>query len=170
MSDRVLVAYASKSGTTEEIARAIGEVLTDRGHSVDVRRVEDITNPSNYDAVLVGSAVRFGRWLGPAARFVKKHRQALVGVPTAFFTVHALATEATDANRAKREAYLASIRKHVKPNREAFFGGQIDNARLGFAERVIAKVVKAPEQDLRDWPTIRAWAEQVHQDLSVTPA
>jgi menaquinone-dependent protoporphyrinogen oxidase len=166
MSDRVLVAYASKSGTTEEVARTIGAELTARGHAVEVRRVEEVGDARGYDAVVLGSAVRFGKWLSPASKFVEAHRAELAEVPTSFFTVHGLATDDTEASRQKRETYVAPIRVAVKPRREAFFGGRIDYARLGFAERVIAKMVKAPEQDQRDWPAIRAWAEQIHRDLA----
>jgi menaquinone-dependent protoporphyrinogen oxidase len=165
MSDRVLVAYASKSGTTEEVARAIGEALVTLGHSVEVKRVEDVGDARGYDAVVLGSAVRFGKWLKPAVRFVETHRAELTEVPTSFFTVHGLATDDSEESRQKRETYVAPIHLAVKPRREAFFGGRIDYARLGFSERVIARMVKAPEQDQRDWPAIRAWAEQVHRDI-----
>jgi len=37
MGDKVLVAYASRAGSTGEVAEAIGEVLRDRGATVDVR-------------------------------------------------------------------------------------------------------------------------------------
>jgi menaquinone-dependent protoporphyrinogen oxidase len=165
MEDRVLVAYASKSGTTVEVAQAIAEKMVSLGHAVDLRRVDDVADHSGYSAILVGSAVRYGKWLAQAARFVEAHRQALSAVPTAFFTVHGLATDDSEESRQKREAYVAPIRLIVKPDREAFFGGRIDYARLGLVERQIARLVKAPEQDLRDWRSIRAWAGAVHEDI-----
>jgi len=39
MEDRILIAYASKCGSTGEVAQAISQVLCDAGATVDVRRV-----------------------------------------------------------------------------------------------------------------------------------
>jgi hypothetical protein len=39
------------------------------------------------------------------------------------------------------------------------FFGALNISVLGFADRMIAKAVKAPTGDFRDWDAIRAWAE-----------
>jgi menaquinone-dependent protoporphyrinogen oxidase len=67
MEKKVLVAYASKCGSTGETAKAVAEEIAARGKSVDVRPAENVKDISGYSAVVLGSAVRFGRWLPPAA-------------------------------------------------------------------------------------------------------
>jgi menaquinone-dependent protoporphyrinogen oxidase len=48
------------------------------------------------------------------------------------------------------------------------FVGKLNPGDLGFGERLMAKVVKAPEGDFRDWDAIRAWAREIAAAL--TPA
>ncbi len=165
MSERVLIAYASRCGSTAEVAEAIAQELTAQGQLVDVRGVRELPDLDGYRAVLVGSAVRFGKWLPEAVRFIERNRTLLSRVPTAFFTVHALALDDSPASQRERHAYLEPVRGLVVPRHEAFFAGEIDPARLSFAERWLARFVRAPEGDLRDWERIRSWARQIAQEL-----
>ncbi len=63
MRERILVAYASRKGSTAEVAAAIGETLRMRGFDVDVASVNDHPSATGYAAVLIGSAVNAGQWL-----------------------------------------------------------------------------------------------------------
>lgn len=74
---RVLVTFASKMGSTQEIAEAIGARLAEHGYLTDVRPVETVDSIDGYDAVLLGSAVYAGRWRPEATRFVRRHVEAL---------------------------------------------------------------------------------------------
>ncbi len=165
VSERVLIAYASRCGSTSEVAAAIAQELTAQGQLVDVRGVREVPDLDGYRAVMVGSAVRFGKWLPEAVRFVERNRMPLSRVPTAFFTVHALALDEGPASQRERHAYLETVRRYVLPRHEAFFAGEIDPARLSFGERWLARLVRAPEGDLRDWERIRGWARQINQEL-----
>src|SRR6266704_4046397 len=66
----VLVTAATKYGATGEIARALGEVLTERGLDVRVIAPEQVEEIDGYDAVVLGSAVYAGHWLKPARELV----------------------------------------------------------------------------------------------------
>jgi ABC-type uncharacterized transport system involved in gliding motility auxiliary subunit len=81
---KVLVAYASRYGSTAEVAQAIGARLGERDMAVDVKNVEEVKDLAGYSAVVVGSAVRVGRWLPAATKFVQQHKSALSGVPLAY--------------------------------------------------------------------------------------
>lgn len=158
MSDKVLIAYASKCGSTGEVAAAIAEELVARGKTVDVRLAKNISTLEGYQAVIVGSAIRMGQWLPEAVEFVETHQQALRQLPTAFFTVHMLNLGDDETSRKNRLAYLDPVRKIFTPQHEVFFAGKMDLARLSFLDRLIAKAVKATDADLRDWQAIRGWA------------
>ncbi|OPZ85244.1 MAG: Protoporphyrinogen IX dehydrogenase (menaquinone) [bacterium ADurb.Bin429] len=161
MSGTVLVAYASKSGTTTEVARRIGACLREEGLPVEVRRAAEVTSLEGYRAVVLGSAVRMGQWLPEARRFVGRFSEALRERPVAIFTVHLLARENSDESRAQRESYTAPIRACLTPVSEAFFAGRLELARLSFGERFISRMVKAEEVDARDWEAVCAWAREV---------
>ncbi len=156
---KLLVAYASVCGSTKEVAQAVTSDLIRRGYSVDLAPAEKVAGLSGYHAIVVGSAVRFGKWLPESTAFVKKYQADLKRLPTAFFSVHGLNTGSDEASRKARLGYTEPIRAMVQPGVEAFFAGKMDIARLSFGVRMICRVMKARNADLRNWPAIHSWAE-----------
>lgn len=161
MNQKVLVAYASKAGSTAEVAQVIAQELTKRGYMVDLRQAKEVSDLSDYQAVVLGSAVRFSQWLPDALKFVEQNRATLVQMPTAFFAVHLLNAGSDETSRKMRLACLDSARKLVVPTAEAFFMGVGDPKKVSFIEGLIGKMVKSPEGDFRDWDAIRSWAAQL---------
>jgi menaquinone-dependent protoporphyrinogen oxidase len=165
---KVLIAYASKSGATGEVAEALGESLRSQGATVDVRAVKTVTSLDGYGAVVIGSSVRMGKWLSEATEFVTKNQAWLSQMPTALFTLHMLNLDDSAASVAGRRAYTAPVRQLVSPAAEAFFAGRMAYAHLSFFESLMSKAMKAQEQDLRDWAKIRAWAAELRPALGLT--
>jgi menaquinone-dependent protoporphyrinogen oxidase len=66
-----LVAYASKHGSTAEIAERIGDSLRRVGHEAQVLPVSAVTDPIDFEAMVLGSAVYMGHWMKEAANFVR---------------------------------------------------------------------------------------------------
>jgi menaquinone-dependent protoporphyrinogen oxidase len=159
--EKVLIAYASKYGSTGEVAQAIGHQLCQRGMSAEVRRVEEVTDLSPYTAVIVGSAIRMGNWLPAGIKFVEEHAEALRKMPTATFTVHMLNIDGSEASQKARAAYVEPVHALIEPDHEVFFGGRMDVGNLTFLDRFIARMVKAEDADLRDWGTIEQWTDEV---------
>ena len=58
MTKKILVTYASRTGTTAGVAEAIGKTLAESGAEVDVRAVADVKDLTPYDAVVAGSAIQ----------------------------------------------------------------------------------------------------------------
>src|SRR5688500_12543529 len=77
----VLVAHASKHGSTAEIAEAIAQTLRESGLDVDCREAGDVESLESYDAVVLGSAVYIRRWRGGAKHFLRRHASALAERP-----------------------------------------------------------------------------------------
>ncbi len=161
MSRRMLVTYATRAGSTAEIAAAIARTLSERGFAVDVKPIKARPEVTGYDAIIVGSAIRMSHWLPEAVDFVKANQAALNGVPVALFTVHMLNTGDDETSRANRAAYLDAVRPLINPVAEAYFAGAMNFARLSFLDRLIARMVGAVEEDRRDWAAIEAWSEEV---------
>ncbi len=157
MNQRILVAYATRAGSTAEIAAAIGESLSAHGYAVDVRPIKDRPRLDGYSAVVLGSAIRMGNWLPEAVNYVKANQAALAAMPVALFTVHMLNTGDDEASRAARHAYLNAVRPLLNGAEEIYFEGKMDFSRLSFLDRLISKMVKAVEADRRDWAQIRSW-------------
>jgi menaquinone-dependent protoporphyrinogen oxidase len=47
-NEKILVAYASRAGSTAEIAEAIGKTIANHGIEVDVCRMDTVTNLTQY--------------------------------------------------------------------------------------------------------------------------
>ena len=161
MNKRILVTYATRAGSTVEVAAAIGESLSKRGFAVDVKPVKEKPSLANYQAVLMGSAIRMGSWLPEAVDFVKTNQQALNKMPVAIFTVHMNNTGEDDTSRAARLAYLDAVRPLLNQAEEVYFAGKLDFASVSFLERLVVTMVKGVEGDRRDWDKIRNWTPAI---------
>ncbi|HUX75522.1 MAG TPA: flavodoxin domain-containing protein [Anaerolineae bacterium] len=164
IGDRILVAYASRAGSTGEVAGAIGEVLCDGGATVDVRLAKGVTDVGPYRAVVVGSAIYMGGWMSEAAKFVETHRDALSRVPVAYFAVCLTMKDDTEENRRTVAAYLDPVREQVpqvQPADVGLFAGTLDYDKLPLLYRLIVKAMEQPEGDFRNWEAIRAWAGEL---------
>lgn len=163
-SIRVLVAAATKHGSTMEIAEAIGRTLDGDGLAVTVTAVDGVSDIDSYEAAVIGSGVYMGHWLEPARTFVDQHREALKARPTWLFSSGPIgepprpkADEAVDVDDLMA---ATGARDH------RLFDGKIDKRRLGFAERAVVRAVGASEGDFRDWDAIREWARGIARDLA----
>ena len=158
MTAKILVTYASRLGSTEAVAHVIAQTLSEIGEEVDIYPIHKVKDAGSYRAVIVGSAIRFGRWLPDAVEFVAENRELLNSIPTAFFTVCMTVSHDTQENRRKAASFLDPVRALVTPVDEAWFAGKLDYSQLSFLQRVVEKIQGLPEGDFRDWSAIRAWA------------
>jgi menaquinone-dependent protoporphyrinogen oxidase len=166
--EKVLVTYATKHGATAEIAKKIGEVLRDNGLSAEVLPVERVGDLGAYGAVVLGSAVYMGQWRKEAAAFLENHEKALAERTMWIFSSGPTGpgdpVELLEGWRLPEA--LRPIADRLQPRDLAVFGGALDAAKLGFLEKMILKMVKAPTGDFRDWAAITAWAQGIAAELA----
>jgi menaquinone-dependent protoporphyrinogen oxidase len=161
----VLVAYASKRGSTAEIAEAIASTLHDAGLSVDCLPVDEVGGLDRYDAVVLGSAVYVKRWRGDAKHFLRKHADELAQRPFWVFSSGPVGDPADDdpafmePKRIMAKAEELGVREHV------VFGGSVASEPHGFVEKSMAAGVPEEFHDRRDWDEIRAWASGIAAGL-----
>lgn len=162
---KTLIAYASKCGSTEEVAREIGAELSRNGAEVDVLPAGKVKEIRPYDFVVLGTAIRMGSPLKEAASFAAKFREDLRGKPVALFSVGLQMREDTPESREKARGFLKSLADLVgDPVSVAMFAGKIDPNRFGFFLRIFAKMEKTGifnKGDWRDWDAIRCWAGEL---------
>jgi menaquinone-dependent protoporphyrinogen oxidase len=167
MNQKVLIVYASRAGSTAEIADVIAKQLCAAGLSADVRPVAEVRTLDGYAAAIVGSAVRYGSWLPEMLKFMEREKAALQRVPVAFFTVCMKARNPSTVSQQEMAQYATAARAVLMPKAETFFAGKIDLATLSFFDRLAVKIVKSPVADLRDWAAIRAWASSLKSALAL---
>jgi menaquinone-dependent protoporphyrinogen oxidase len=188
MTKKILVTYATLSGTTIEVANVISDEITKAGLQAEVLPLENVNNLDGYDGVLLGGPMIMG-WHRSALGFLRKNRKALSRMPLAVFVMAMSLTKTLetsvdsvpiyiDDNLPKppikegqltfRERY-ANIVNYARPILNAagpvrpvsigFFGGRLDYGRLAWwAVMFVMLVIQAPAGDRRNWPAIRAWA------------
>jgi len=160
---KLLVTYASKYGSTAEIAEVIGKELHKRNYEVEVKPIDDVGSLDGYDGFVIGSSVYAGGWIKNAARFLRANQDLLAQHPVWFFSSGP--TGEGDPNEIMDgwdfPENLEAVRKKIKPRDVILFHGNIDPDQLNFAERMIVKSVKATVGDFRDWLVIRGWARSI---------
>lgn len=168
MEKRILVTYASKAGSTAEVAGRIAKTLSDQNLPVDLQPVNKVIDLTPYHSIILGSAVRAGNLLSEVKAFVDKHEGELHQKFFGMFLVCLTMKDETEENCNTVSAYLDPIRSKVKPDKEGFFAGELNASRLNFLERMLMKAMKAPDGDYRNWEKINAWVEELMQEMHST--
>jgi menaquinone-dependent protoporphyrinogen oxidase len=172
MSQKILVTYATCTGSTVGVAEAIGKTLSEGGTQVDVLPMQDVKDLAPYRAVVAGSAIQNKQWLPDAMQFVRAHRVELGRKPFAAFLVcMTLGMRNGESYRPFVSEFLALVRALVRPVSEGLFAGALDipkipsvSDRLKF--RISVKLGVWSEGDHRDWNAIREWASGLQAQLS----
>jgi menaquinone-dependent protoporphyrinogen oxidase len=171
MSDSILVAYATRYGSTQEVAEAVAATLRERGLEVDLQPVRKVRTLEGYRAVVLGAPLYIGRWHKDAQRFLSLHREALTQRPVAIFTLGP-----TQPDEKEREGVHAQLDQELakypwlSPVALELFGGKYDPAKLRFFDKLLASLPASPlhqmpASDVRDWKAIRAWASKLAAEL-----
>jgi len=186
MVNKILITYATLSGTTVEVAQAIGEEITKKGLQVDVLPLDKVKSLNGYDGVVLGGPMIMG-WHRSALGFLRKNRKALSRIPLAIFVMAMSLTKTSETslggmllyidnklpkpllkegrpNIRERYAYVVNYARPIlnaagpaKPVSIGFFGGRLDYGRLAWwAVMFVMLVIQAPAGDRRNWPAIRA--------------
>ncbi len=173
MPSKILVTYASRTGSTAEVAEAIGRTLSECGAQVDVLPMQEVKDLAPYQAVIAGSAISQSRWLPEAVQFIRTHQSTLMHKSFAMFTVCiTLAMKDGEQYRPAVQGWVAPMRSLVRPVSEGLFAGRLDFSKLPFnwdtlLFRVSVMLGVFPRGDHRDWNAIRSWAESLKPILTV---
>ena len=172
----ILVAYATRHGSTRGIAERIAERLRAHGLDAEVRAAAEVRDASRYDAFVVGGAAYMFHWLKDATTFVRRNRALLAERPTWLFSSGPVGTETVD--KQGRDVLETTIPREfpelvaaVHPRGEKVFFGAMDPGAkpAGLAERLVSLMPAArdalPRGDFRDWPAIDAWADEIARAL-----
>lgn len=192
---KILVTYTTNSGSTLEIASAIAEELQKNQVEVDTKRIEEVSDLTQYDAVVVGAPMIMG-WHKTAVNFIKKNQAVLSTKPVAYFLAAMSLTELSESRDdampifldpnlaapprnpqrlsykerfATVSNYLKPVLKaapRVKPVSVAFFGGKLELFRLKWWTMLFVMVIiQASPRDLRNFSFIREWASGLYPRL-----
>lgn len=172
----VLVAYATRHGSTAGIAERIAARLTERGFPAESHAVDKVGSLETYDAVVLGAATYMFHWHKDAVRFAHQHADVLGNRPLWLFSSGPLGTEQVDA--AGHDVREGAVPKEFPDliaslgprGTQVFFGAYDPEAKpVGLAERVVRSMPASGDLlkpgDFRDWEAIDAWADDIADQL-----
>lgn len=171
MQTRVLVAYASKYGSTQEVAEAVAETLQENGLTVDIEPMKKVKDLEGYAVVVLGAPLYMLHLHTDARSFLSKHRKALKKRRVAVFALgpfHDKENEWEEV-REQLDKELAKF-PELAPIAVQIFGGKFDPENLRFPDNLIASLPASPLHnmpaiDVRDWTAIRDWANKLAMQL-----
>jgi menaquinone-dependent protoporphyrinogen IX oxidase len=193
---KVLVAFATNAGSTEEVADAITKTLGEENLEVDLSRITEVGSLEAYDAVLVGAPMIVG-WHKQAQRFIRRNRRALGAKKVAYFITAlnlvetkepvpssiplfldpSLVKEPKNKDRLNMKEKHATVASYIRPmSRRApgvkplsigIFGGKLDYTKLKFLPMLfVMLVIGAQPGDFRNWDALKEWARSTGKLLS----
>jgi menaquinone-dependent protoporphyrinogen oxidase len=177
----VLVGYGTEHGSTAGVSERIGQRLRHHGLAVEVMPMTSMSDPSRYDAAVLGSAIHGGKWLPPARQFVELTASALQAIPVWLFSVSTLGEEESMFPtgvairlRAMRKdtSEMAILRRAVHPREHHNFAGSIARRDWPVVGRLVFRALGGRYGDHRNWSAIDAWADQIAAELttSISPS
>ena len=161
-TNSVLLAYATRFGSTQEVAESVATSLRETGLKVDLQLMREVESLDQYEAVVLGAAIYNTKWHADAHQFLARHQAALTQRPVAIFTLGPLSSsEAAMRNSSRQLDKELAKYSWLKPVAVEVFAGKYDPSKpgMGFFERLL------PARDYRDWNAIRAWADALLTQL-----
>ena len=162
MSKKILVGYATRYGSTQEVAEVIASKIREDGFEVDVYLVRDIKSLSDYKAIILGAPLFMFHWHKDVLQFLSKHQKILLATQVAIFSLGPTHDPYDEQEWRDSWSQLNNELKNyswLKPVEIEMFGGKYDPDLLKFPLKMMAG--KTPASDIRDWDMIRAWADKL---------
>jgi menaquinone-dependent protoporphyrinogen oxidase len=159
---KVLIAYASKYGSTKEIAEKVGAVIKGEGLDTDILSADKVMDISAYKDIIIGAAMYIGMWRKEAKNFVTKYEKALAEKRVWVFS-SGPSGKGDPAQLLKGVVVPAGIKlilDRIKPQDIVVFHGNLNVNKMGGLEKFMVKRVGGDTGDYRDWEMITAWARK----------
>lgn len=186
MSKRVLIAYASRFGSTEEISIKFKQTLEEKGFVIDLvnlkARKKEKLDMTDYSGVLIGSGIRIARWTKEAKKFLKNNTKA-INDNKILVGIYLSSGEAADPYKRPTiiEKYLIDVFKELGLNLGEnvlydAFGGVFDlskNTNLSWINKKMLNmvgdedpnIVRNERRDYRDWDQINRFIDNFIRKL-----
>lgn len=158
---KFLVTWASRHGSTSEIAKVIAEELSGAGHEVDLKEVTTVEAINSYDGLVMGSAVYTTQWISDMRNFTHKFEQELLEKPMWAFSVGLSGVPKSSAQDPVR---VGPVLVRLKCRDHRTFAGALKTQELSWRERSQARLGGAIEGDFRQWEEIKEWAREIAED------
>lgn len=170
---RILILYSTTDGHTLEICRRLQQVIEQQSHQVELVSLDDEphVDPAQYDKIVIGASIRYGKHKPEVYKFIRTNRQILEDKPNAFFSVNAVARK-PEKRQAETNPYVKKFLRQIawQPGELAIFAGKIDYQKYSFLDRLMIRLImwmtKGPTDpdtvvEFTDWKQVEEFGRTV---------
>jgi menaquinone-dependent protoporphyrinogen oxidase len=161
---KVLVAFATRFGSTREIVSSIVHELNSAGVEAHGAEATSALNLDDYDAFVIGSPLYSGKWLAAAGMFAAISSERIGGKPVALFSVGTLGLNNRERGELEHQDFiknLADVAPKLNIISDALFDGYFERSNLPWFLRIVDQFAPTPQGDHRDWKAIQAWTKSL---------
>jgi len=183
----LVILYATRQGQTRRIAEHIQAAIRERGHTARIRNLREVREPfilDRYDGAILAASVHLGKHEPELLDFVKRHRDELDKVPTAFLSVSLAEAGAEDATRSEedRAKATADVQRVIhefldqtgwRPRRVRAVAGALLYSKYNFLVRFVMKQIAkkaamasdtSQDYEFTDWKAVEHFVDDVLSD------
>jgi menaquinone-dependent protoporphyrinogen oxidase len=170
---KILIVYSTVDGHTRTICERLQQVVETGGHQVRLAVLDEAfdCDPRDFDALVIGASIRYGKHRPRVGEFVRRHARALQAMPSAFFSVNIVARK-PQKSRPDTNPYVLKFLRQVawRPTALEVFAGKLDYPRYGFFDRQMIRFIMllthgptdpATTVEFTDWKRVDAFGRAI---------
>ena len=166
---KILLTYSTVDGHTKTICEKI--LSYSKTSQVDILPIDSSINIKDYDTVVIGASIRYGKYREEIFEFIKENEELLNSKDNAFFSVNVVARK-ENKNKPETNPYLLKFLNKIswQPKILDVFAGKIDYPKYKFLDKYAIKfimwITKGPTDtskvyEFTDWNRVKSFAEKL---------
>ena len=166
---KILLTYSTVDGHTKTICKKILSYC--KTSHVDILPIDSSINIKDYDTVVIGASIRYGKYREEIFEFIKENEELLNSKDNAFFSVNVVARK-ENKNKPETNPYLLKFLNKIswQPKILDVFAGKIDYPKYKFLDKYAIKfimwITKGPTDtskvyEFTDWNRVKSFAEKL---------
>ena len=166
---KILLTYSTVDGHTKTICEKI--LSYSKTSQVDILPIDRSINIKDYDTVVIGASIRYGKYREEIFEFIKENEELLNSKDNAFFSVNVVARK-ENKNKPETNRYLIKFLNNIswQPKIVDVFAGKIDYPNYKFLDKYAIKfimwITKGPTDtskvyEFTDWNRVKSFAEKL---------
>ncbi|WP_133405237.1 menaquinone-dependent protoporphyrinogen IX dehydrogenase [Parashewanella tropica] len=165
----IALIYSTVDGQTKHICEVMATHMTQA--QVTVLSLEQVTEDklSQYDKVMIGASIRYGKYRPAVFEFIGQHHEWLTQTQSGFFSVNVVARK-PEKNTPKTNPYMKNFlaQSPWNPAVQGVFAGKIEYPKYGFFDRTMIRfimwITKGPTDtrgtyEFTDWQKVERFAK-----------
>ena len=141
---KILIAYAGKSGTSQKAAELLAAQLKKHeGVVADLTKTAPI--PGDFDYIVLGGAIRFGKAHRALRRYLSEHEKELSAIPHTLFLCCGIPEQFENyLTRTYSKELLDSAEEAL------YFGGELSVANQKGFDKLVARMIRNAIEENED--------------------